>query len=73
VRIVAYKLIAYLLSYLSSTRVETAVRNVVSGKTRVNRQLNRLIFVSSYWVMTIEFVLAELPCCDSERVFCNYL
>jgi len=30
-----------------------------------------LILVSFYWVMTIEFVLAELLCCDSERVFCN--
>jgi len=38
-----------------------------------NRQLNRLILVSFYWVMTIEFVLAELLGCDSERVFCNSL
>jgi len=38
-----------------------------------NRQLNRLILVSFYSAMTIERVLAELLCCDCERVFCNYL
>jgi len=38
-----------------------------------NRQLNRLILVSFYCVMTIELVLAELLCCHSERVFCNSL
>jgi len=38
-----------------------------------NRQLNRLILVRFYSAMTIERVLAELLCCDCERVFCNYL
>ena len=36
-----------------------------------NRQLNRLILVSSYSAMTTELVLAELLCCDC--VFCNFL
>jgi len=38
-----------------------------------NRQLNRLILVSFYSAMTTELVLAELLCCDCERVFCNSL
>ena len=38
-----------------------------------NRQLNRLILVSFYSAMTIEFELAELLSCDCERVFCNSL
>ena len=32
-----------------------------------------LILVSFYSAMTIELVLAELLCCDCERVFCNSL
>ena len=39
----------------------------------LNRQLNRLILVSFYSAMTIELVLAELLCCDCERVFFNSL
>ena len=38
-----------------------------------DRQLNRLILVSFYSAMTTKLVLAELLCCDCERVFCNSL
>jgi len=41
------------------------------GAIVTNRQLNRLILGSFYSAMTIELVLAELLCCDCERVFCN--
>ena len=32
-----------------------------------------MILVSFYWAMTTELVLAELLCCDCERVLCNSL
>jgi len=38
-----------------------------------NRQLNKLILVSFHSAMTIELVLAELLCCDCERVLFNSL